>query len=88
MPLVKLRAQGYQVLVVSPDPVKFELSYLPKSRNVDLASRVIAMERKLLFQRVHHAGIQVLEWDVRDPFDQVVKRKLSHPPAWVRTVGR
>jgi uncharacterized protein (DUF58 family) len=88
MPLVQLRAQGYQVLVVSPNPVEFELSYLPRSENVDIASRVISMERKLLFQRVQHAGIQVLEWDVRDPFDQVVKRKLSHPPAWMRAVGR
>jgi hypothetical protein len=85
---VHLRAQGYQVLVVSPDPVKFEMSYLPKNKNVDLASRVITMERKLLFQRVQHAGAQVLEWDVSDPFDQVVKRKLSHPPAWMRAVGR
>jgi len=87
-PLVQLRAQGYQVLVVSPDPVKFELSYLPQSQNVDLASRVIAMERNILLQKVQHAGIQVMEWDVRDPFDQVVKRKLSHPPGWLRSVGR
>jgi len=88
MPLVQLRAQGYQVLVVSPDSVKFELSYLQRSKNVDIASRVITMERKLLFQKVQRAGIQVLEWDVKDPFDQVVKRKLSHPPAWMRAVGR
>jgi uncharacterized protein (DUF58 family) len=87
-PLVQLRAQGYQVLVVSPDPVKFELSYLPHSRTVDLASRVIAMERALLLQKVQHAGIQILEWDVNDPFDQVVKRKLSRPPGWLRSVGR
>ena len=84
MPLVQLRAQGYQVLAVVPDPVEFELSYLQKAGNVDLASRVIRMERKLLLQRVQRAGVQVLEWDVRDPFDQVVKRNLSHPPGWLR----
>jgi len=88
MPLVQLRAQGYQVLVVVPDPVKFELSYLPKNKNVDIASRVIRMERKLLLQKVQRAGIQVLEWDVNDPFDQVVKHNLSHPPGWLRAVGR
>jgi len=87
-PLVHLRAQGYQVLVVSPDPVRFELSYLPKTKDVDLASRVIRMERKLLLQKVGHAGIQVLEWNVDEPFDQVVKRKLSRPPGWLRAVGR
>jgi uncharacterized protein (DUF58 family) len=88
MPLVQLRAQGYQVLVVSPDPVKFELSYLKKDRNVELASRVIHLERVLLLQKVQRAGMQVLDWDVSEPFDQVVKRKLSRPPAWLRAVGR
>ena len=88
MPLVQLRAQGYQVLVISPNPVKFELSYLPKSRNVELAGRIIQMERTILLQRVQRAGIQVLDWNVVEPFDQAVKRMLSRPPAWLRAVGR
>ena len=87
-PLVQLRAQGYQILVISPNPVKFELSYLAKNKNVELAGRMIQMERTLMMQRVQHAGIQVLDWDVSEPFDQVVKRKLSRPPAWLRAVGR
>ena len=88
MPLVQLRAQGYQVLVISPNPVKFELAYLPKTRNVELAGRVVSMERVLLLQKVRRAGVQVLDWDVADPFDHVVKRVLSRPPAWLRAVGR
>jgi uncharacterized protein (DUF58 family) len=88
MPLVQLRAQGYQVLAICPDPVKFELSYLPKNPAVNLASRVIHMERMLFLKRIQRAGIQVLDWDVAEPFDLVVKRKLSHPPGWLRAVGR
>jgi uncharacterized protein (DUF58 family) len=88
MPLVHMRAQGYQVLVVSPNPVKFELSYLAKTRNVNLAGRVVQMERTLMMQRVQRAGIQVLDWDVSEPFDLAVKRKLSRPPAWSGIVGR
>jgi len=87
-PLVQLRAQGHQVLVICPNPVKFELSYLRKNRNVELAGRVIHMERMLLLQRVQRAGIQILDWNVAEPFDQVVKRMLSHPPAWLRAMGR
>ena len=87
-PLVQLRAQGYQILVVSPNPVKFELSYLPNNRNVELAGRVIRMERAMLLQKVQRASIQVLDWDVAEPFDLVVKRMLSRPPAWLRAVGR
>jgi len=85
-PLVQLRAQGYQVLVVSPNPVKFELSYLPKNRNVELAARMIQMERALLMQKVGHAGIQVLDWDVIEPFDQVVKKRLSRPVGYLRNM--
>ena len=88
LPLVQLRAQGYQILVISPNPVKFELAYLPKNRNVELAGRIIHMERDLLLQKVQRASIQVLDWDVAEPFDLVVKRMLSRPPAWLRAVGR
>lgn len=88
MPLVQLRAKGYQVLVVSPNPVKFELAYLPKTRTVDLAGRVVSMERVLLLQKVRGAAIQVLDWNVSEPFDHIVQRMLSRPPAWLRAVGR
>jgi uncharacterized protein (DUF58 family) len=88
-PLIQLRAQGYDVLVVSPNPVKFELSYLGNSNpNVDIAGRILHMERVLLLQRLQRANIQVLDWDVREPFDMVAKRKLSHAPAWLRAIGR
>jgi uncharacterized protein (DUF58 family) len=88
-PLIQLRAQGYDVLVVSPNPVMFELSYLGNSNpNVDLAGRVLHMERILLLQRLQRANIQVLDWDVKEPFDLLVKRKLSRAPAWLMAIGR
>jgi uncharacterized protein (DUF58 family) len=88
MPLVQLRSLGYQVLVVSPNPLKFELSYLPKDRIIELAGRVIRMERALFMQKLQRADIQILDWDVHEPFDLAVKRRLSRPPAWLRAVGR
>ena len=87
-PLLQLRARGYQILVISPNPVKFELSYLPKNRYVELAGRVISMERALLLKKMQRASVQVLDWNVSEPFDFVVKRMLSRPPAWLRAVGR
>ena len=88
LPLMQLRAQGYQVLAICPDPVKFELSYLNKDRNVDLAARIVRLERHLLLQKVQRAGVQVLDWDVSEPFDLLVKQKLARPPAWMRAIGR
>lgn len=88
-PLIHLRAQGYDVLVVSPNPVKFELSYLPASnRNVELAGRVIHMERLMLLQRLQRASIHVLDWDVSEPFDLMAKRKMSRTPVWLHALGR
>lgn len=88
-PLIQLRAQGYDVLVVSPNPVKFELSYLFSSnRSVDLAGRVLHMERLLLLQKLQRANIHVLDWDVSEPFDLLIRRTFSRTPIWLRTAGR
>jgi uncharacterized protein (DUF58 family) len=88
MPLVQLRAQGYEVMVVSPNPVQFELSYLPSNETNQLAGRVIHMERTLLLQRMGRAGIHVLDWHVTEPFDLFVKRRLGRIPFWLRAAGR
>ena len=37
---------------------------------------------------VNGASIQVLDWNVKEPFDQLVKKKLSHAPAWLGAIGR
>jgi uncharacterized protein (DUF58 family) len=88
MPLVQLRAQGYEVMVVSPNPVYFELSYLPSNETNTLAGRVVHMERTLLLQRMGRAGIHVLDWNVIEPFDLFVKRRLGRVPAWLRAGRR
>jgi uncharacterized protein (DUF58 family) len=86
-PLIQLRAHGYQVLTVTPDPVSFELSFLPKQKEVDLAARVVRMERALLLRKLRRAGVQVLDWDITHPFDQLVQRELSRIPAWLQMHG-
>ena len=88
-PLVQLRAQGYDVLVISPNPVKFEMSYLPSSHPpINLAGRVVHLERQLLLQRLQRANVHVLDWDVKEPFDLLVKRRLGRLPVWLRAIGR
>ena len=81
--LVQVRARGYRVMVVSPDPVMFEASYLAPGPQVDLAGRVLRMERVLLIRSLQRAGLQIVNWDVRQPFDQVVRSALRRQ----RTIG-
>jgi uncharacterized protein (DUF58 family) len=81
--LVQLRARGYQVLVVIPDPVSFEESFLSDrggklaKGDVELAARVVRMERDLLLGRMQRAGVQVVEWNVMQPFDQAMRRAVG-----------
>ncbi|MBI5840336.1 MAG: DUF58 domain-containing protein [Chloroflexi bacterium] len=77
--LIQLRARGYQVMAVSPDPVSFEVGLLPVMEDVTLATRVVRMERNLLIRRLQRAGIQVIEWDVSRPFDQAMRSALMRP---------
>jgi uncharacterized protein (DUF58 family) len=78
--LVQLRARGYQVMTISPNPVGFELSFLPKREEVTQAARVVQLERDLLLRRLNRAGIQLLDWDVSTPFDKAVRASLGRPP--------
>jgi uncharacterized repeat protein (TIGR01451 family) len=75
--LTQWRARGYQVLAVVPDPVSFELSLLPSDPDTSLAGRVVYLERRVALRRLLNAGVQVIEWDVAKPFDQVVGPYLS-----------
>ena len=86
--LVQLRARGYQVLVVSPDPVAFETLHLLRLPQVDQAARIVRFERDLLLGQLRRAGIQTLNWNVSQPFDQAVRHSLGRPPQWLRAVGR
>jgi uncharacterized protein (DUF58 family) len=92
--LIRLRARGYQVMVISPDPVAFEESFIravPLQEvslpDVGLAARVARIERSLMLQRLQPAGIQVINWDVSKPFGQTVHSHLGRPLAWLRAVG-
>src|SRR5688500_7733146 len=85
--VVQLRARGYQVMVVSPDPVKFERALLQASAEVDVAARIVRLERDLLIRRLERAGVQVIEWDVSRPFDQAVGPLLRRPHASISRRG-
>ncbi len=79
---VHLRARGYQVMVISPDPVSYERRQLPDDANTKLAARILRTERQMLMLRLQRAGIQALDWDVTLPLDRLVKTRLGRPPAW------
>ena len=86
-PLMRLRAQGYELLVISPDPVSFEAQSLEANYAVELAVRVTRVERGALLRRLQRAGIRTLDWRVDVPFDLTIHGSLSHQPHWIRGTG-
>lgn len=84
--LVALRSRGYHLLVISPDPVAFELAALPVSTTTDLAARIVRLQRNLLLRRLRATGIQVVEWDVSQPFELVARQFLERRPGPIRGV--
>ena len=85
--LTRLRARGYQILVVRPDPVSFELKGLEVDASVELAARIVRLERLLLLRKLQQAGVQVVDWRVDKPFDHVIHASLGRVPHWFRAVG-
>jgi len=86
-PLTEVRARGYNLLVVSPDPVTFELAGLPRREPVMLAGRVVGLQRQILLGRLRHVGIQVVNWDISQPFEQATRQGLECPPAWLQAMS-
>ena len=85
--LVSLRARGYSLIVVSPNAVRFEATQLPLRKSVQQAVRILSLQRRVTLQRLRQAGIQVVDWDVNHPFEQVVEMALARPPAFMRAIG-
>ncbi len=85
--LFRLRALDYSLLIISPDPVSFEASLYAASPNVVMGTRIARLERALLLHRLQRAGIQSIDWDVRQPFDQVAHSALGRLPRGTHAVG-
>jgi uncharacterized protein (DUF58 family) len=85
--LIRLRARGYHLLVVRPDPIAFELKALESQPSVEVAARIVHAERVLLIRKLQQAGIRVVDWQVDQPFDQVVHASLGRVPNWFHKMG-
>jgi uncharacterized protein (DUF58 family) len=85
--LIRLKARGYQILVISPDPVTFEAKTLGTDPTATLAIRITRLERTLLIRKALQIGIQIVNWQVDKPFDHAIHASLGRLPHWFRAVG-
>jgi uncharacterized protein (DUF58 family) len=83
--LRRLRAHGYEVLVVALDAINLEGRLLGGIPGVPLAKRLARLERALLLRRLLQAGIVVVDWDIEKPFEEVAGAGLRRT-AFTRAV--
>lgn len=84
--LVRLRAMGYQVIAVVPDPVRYEMKHLRDTPSTRLAGRIVGLQRRLMLRRLERSGVHLISWDVDLPFEHIVAAALSRPPAYLRAL--
>lgn len=71
----RLRATGYEVLVVSPDPVELEA----RANNLygELPWQIARVERALMLRQLQRMGVRVVDWPVHRPFEPIVRGTLN-----------
>jgi len=74
----RLRAFGYDVLLISPDPVDFTARTLPLTEVNTLASRAARVERVIQLKRLLKLGVNVIDWQVNQPLEKIVRRTARH----------
>lgn len=79
-PLTRFRAQGYEVLVIAPDPLAFEAGVLASQESpagLSAALRLARVERSLLLRSLERFGIWVVNWQVDQPLYQALQLGLA-----------
>jgi uncharacterized protein (DUF58 family) len=72
----RLRAHGYQALLISPDPIEYARRVLPDDPTTALAVRFTQVERRLQIGKITQLWIPVVEWRVDQPLAPLVRMAL------------
>jgi len=73
----RLRAYGYQALLISPDPIDFAYSTLGQDTTSQLAVRATRLERRLELNNIAQLQIPVIDWKVSQPLFPLVRNALT-----------
>ena len=74
----RLRSYGYDVLLISPDPVEYAARIFPQTEIKALAIRVARVERTNQLEQLLKLGIQVINWQVDQPFEKIIQRTTRY----------
>jgi hypothetical protein len=73
----RLRACGYQALLISPDPIDFAYPILRQDVTNRQAIRATRIERRLQLNDIAQMQIPVIDWHVDQPLFPLVRNALT-----------
>jgi uncharacterized protein (DUF58 family) len=76
--VLKMRAYGYAVIVISPDPIAYE--FAASSNATDTAYRMANAERSFVLQQLRQGGVQTVNWRVDQPLELAIREALAYQP--------
>jgi len=74
----RLLAFGYEVLLISPDPVDFISRMSPSTEINTLASRAARIERVVQLKQLLKLGVNVIDWQVNQPLETILHKAARH----------
>lgn len=77
---VRLITAGYDVMLISPNPVEFEAKLLESSFELQQAIRLARVERNLWMRKLARLGVRLVDWQVDRPFDQTIYTTFGRRP--------
>jgi hypothetical protein len=69
----RLRGQGYDVLLISPNPVDYVHRILPPTQINDWAVRAARIERHVQLKQLMKLGVKVIDWQINKPLEFVLQ---------------
>jgi uncharacterized protein (DUF58 family) len=74
----RLKAYGYQVLLICPDPFDYAPSMLLGDQTARLGGRLARLEHRVELSNVARLWIPVIDWPVGQPLSPLVRQALGH----------
>ena len=80
---VRMRALGYQMLLICPDSLDFAAPNPPPAVDHDLLSlRAAKLERRVQLGLIEQLAVPVIDWRTCEPLQGVLRQALRHSSRW------
>ncbi|WP_081419893.1 DUF58 domain-containing protein [Leptolinea tardivitalis] len=74
----RLKASGYQALLVSPNPIDFARPILGKDEYTRMAVRTALVERRLQLDSIAQLQVPVIDWKVNQSLYPLLRNAMTH----------